>query len=31
MHDETPEVLADEVFDRLERKYQSIAEAAGMT
>lgn len=31
MHDETPEVLADEVLDRLERKYQAIAEAAGMT
>ena len=30
MHDETPEVLADEVLDRLERKYQAIAEAASM-
>jgi antitoxin ParD1/3/4 len=31
IHDETPEVLADEVLDRLERKYQAITEAAGMT
>ncbi len=30
MPDETPDVLADEVLDRLERKYQAIAEAAGM-
>ena len=30
MHDETPGVLADEVLDRLERKYQAIAEDAGM-
>jgi len=30
MHDETPEVLADEVLDRLERKYQAITEAADM-
>ena len=30
MPDETPEVLADVVLDRLERKYQAITEAAGM-
>ncbi len=29
MHDETPGVSANEVLDRLERKYQAIAEAAG--
>lgn len=29
MHDKTPGVSADEVLDRLERKYQAIAEAAG--
>lgn len=29
MHDKAPGVAADEVLDRLERKYQAIAEAAG--
>lgn len=29
MHDKAPGVSADEVLDRLERKYQAIAEAAG--
>jgi antitoxin ParD1/3/4 len=30
MNEETPGVSANEVLDRLERKYQAIAEAAGM-
>ena len=29
MYDKAPGVSADEVLDRLERKYQAIAEAAG--
>jgi antitoxin ParD1/3/4 len=30
VHDGTPGAAVDEVLDRLERKYQAIAEAAGM-
>jgi antitoxin ParD1/3/4 len=30
LHDKTPGITADEVLDRLERKYQAIADAAGM-
>lgn len=29
LHDKTPGVSADEVLDRLERKYQAIADASG--
>jgi antitoxin ParD1/3/4 len=31
LQDQTPGVNAEEVLDRLERKYQAIADAAGMT
>jgi antitoxin ParD1/3/4 len=30
LHDRTPGVTANDVLDRLERKYQAIADAAGM-
>jgi antitoxin ParD1/3/4 len=30
LHDKTPGVTANDVLDRLERKYQAIADAAGM-
>jgi antitoxin ParD1/3/4 len=30
LQDKTPGVSAEEVLDRLERKYQAIADAAGM-
>jgi antitoxin ParD1/3/4 len=30
LHDKTPGVASDDVLDRLERKYQAIADAAGM-
>lgn len=30
LRDKTPGVAADEVFDRLERKYQAITDASGM-
>ena len=30
LHDKTPGINAEEVLDRLERKYQAIADAAGM-
>lgn len=30
LRDGTPGVAADEVLDRLERKYQALADAAGM-
>jgi antitoxin ParD1/3/4 len=28
LHDKTPGITADDVFDRLERKYQAIADTA---
>jgi antitoxin ParD1/3/4 len=30
LHDKTPGITANDVLDRLERKYQAIADAAGM-
>lgn len=30
LHDKTPGIAADDVLERLERKYQAIADAAGM-
>ncbi|BCT69550.1 type II toxin-antitoxin system ParD family antitoxin [Nitrosospira sp. NRS527] len=30
LHDKNPGVAADDVLDRLERKYQAMADAAGM-
>jgi antitoxin ParD1/3/4 len=30
LHDKTPGIAAEEVLDRLERKYQTIADAKGM-
>jgi antitoxin ParD1/3/4 len=30
LHDKTPGIATDDVLDRLERKYQAIADAAGM-
>jgi len=30
LHDKTPGIAADDVLDRLERKYQTIADASGM-
>lgn len=29
LHDRTPGIAADDVLDRLERKYQAMADAAG--
>jgi antitoxin ParD1/3/4 len=31
LHDQTAGINVEEVLDRLERKYQAIADAAGMT